>query len=73
MRSKILTILKDDRWHSFDELLVDIVKTTLNDPYLNASSVRMCLEMKDYLRKELQEIYRDGLIQCMGDEFRKIK
>lgn len=73
MRKKILEILKDNCWYSFEQLLASVVKTTLNDPYLNETSVRMCFSLKNDLQKELQEVYRAGLIEWNYDEFRKIK
>jgi hypothetical protein len=71
MRKKILDILTNKIWYSFESILAGVVISQLNDPHLNAESVKRVLSQQELLRKELQEMVAAGLIIFENGYFRK--
>lgn len=71
MRKKILDILTNKIWYSFESILAGVVISQLNDPHLNAESVKRVLSQQELLRKELQEMLAANLIIFENGYFRK--
>jgi predicted transcriptional regulator len=71
MRKKILDILTNKIWYSFESILAGVVISQLNDPHLNAESVKRVLSQQELLHKELQEMVAAGLIIFENGYFRK--
>lgn len=71
MRKNILNLLNNKKWYSFESILAGIIISELNEPYLNATSVKKVISQQNVLRKELQEMLSADLIIFENGYFRK--
>lgn len=73
LRSQILCCLDHYISKDFEQLLADVIKTNLDDPYLNRESIRLTEKLYPLVKKEIQELVAARLVICNNNKFRKLK